>query len=184
MKEIPLTQGKVALVDDEDYDELMKYKWYAAKKSRNWYAQRNAPKIGGGQITTMMHRQILNFPKTDIDHKDNNGLNNQHHNLRMANPSQNALNRRKRIDCSSSYKGVSWHPKTDCDNVGQWQTNIYIDGKHKYLGLFHSEILAALAYDEAARQSFGEFARPNFPDLDPVEFASAIETLATKGTIT
>lgn len=154
MKEIPLTQSKVALVDDEDYDWLSKYKWYASKtRSGNWYAC-NKPK----KANILMHRLILGTPTNlDSDHIDNNGLNNQRANLRICTRSQNNMNRFHKKNSTSKYKGVTWHNQDK-----KWRTRIRIRGTDIYNSLFDSELEAAKAYDAAALKYFGEYARLNF----------------------
>jgi len=150
-KSIPLTQGKMALVDDEDFDKLNQYKWCFDGQ----YAQ---SKIGNK--TTRMHRVIFDSPQ--VDHVDGDGLNNQRSNLRACNHTQNQMNSVKRkslsIKLSSKYKGVSWHKQTE-----KWRARIQTSQGCLYLGLFEVEEDAARAYDEAAKENFGEFARLNFP---------------------
>ena len=105
-----------------------------------------------------MHRFILNAPKGQyVDHRDRNGLNNQKRNLRFCTQSQNMMNLKSSTG-TSKYKGVSWNIK-----YKRWQSHIRLNYKLKNLGSYNSEIEAALAYDHAARELFGEFARLNFP---------------------
>jgi len=155
MKEIRLTQGKTALVDDEDFEEVNQYKWYAQLIEKNWYAIRNLPGAKGKKI--YMHRSIKPG-LLRIDHKDGDGLNNQKNNLRPSTNGQNIANSRKRRGCSSRYKGVTWHKHNKT-----WKAQISVSTKMIHLGSFDSEILAAQAYDSAARRHFKEFARLNFP---------------------
>lgn len=154
---IPLTQGKVAIVDEEDYKWLSQHKWCAHKEHNgDWYAIRNIYEHDK-QTTIYMHREILRPPeKMETDHKDGNGLNNQRHNLRAATRSQNAQNRRKKKGVSR-FKGVSWYGR-----IAKWQVSIRIKNKGVHLGYFSSEIEAAQAYDSVARRCFGEFACVNF----------------------
>ena len=155
MKEIKLTQGRVALVDDEDFESLNKFKWYTF---RGWkdtkYAAR---KLSGSRITIFMHNIIL--PRKDgflADHRDGDGLNNIRDNLRYATPSENSKNRSKRSNTVSKYKGVKLAEKK------YWMAEIGNNGVHYHLGFFKTEFEAALKYDEAARKYHGEFARTNF----------------------
>lgn len=153
MKQIRLTQGKVALVDDADFEWLSKRKWHAVRhpSGRTFYAGTGAPRV-------FMHTEILGkFEGKHPDHKDGNGLNNQRSNLRPATPSQNGANRRKQLKPSSSrFKGVTWHKR---DRV--WQVSIMVGGKAIFVGTFHSETEAAKEYNRRARFIFGHFANLN-----------------------
>jgi len=156
MKEIQLTQGKVALVDDEDFDRLKDFHWYARKTGDTFYAAYKIKK-NGKSTTFYMHRVILNaHDEALVDHHDGNGLNNQKINLRLCNHSDNMRNTRIPKNNKSGFKGVSWHKKS-----GKWRSVIKAEGKHKHLGLFTTDIAAAEAYNEAAKKYFGEFARIN-----------------------
>src|SRR5436190_1335687 len=107
MKTIPLTRGCEALVDDEDYEELSKYRWYSEKAGNSCRASRWIRMPDGSRQRVMMHRQILRLlPEQRCDHVDLNELNNQRYNLRIADNSQNGANRRPWS--SSGFKGVSW----------------------------------------------------------------------------
>lgn len=161
MKQIPLTQGKVALVDDVDYEELSKYKWYANKHhSGNFYAVRQSPSKKGKQHLIRMHRQILGLKFKDKclgDHINHNTLDNRRDNLRICTQQQNEMNRKPNKNTSSQFKGVTWNKQR-----GKWMTRISINGVRKYLGYFALEELAALAYDMIAIREHGEFACLNF----------------------
>lgn len=152
MKEIQLTQGKVALVDDADFDYLNQWKWYAQKDRNTFYAVRR-----DGKKRMKMHRVILGLDYDDKcvpDHIDLNGLNNQRYNLRIATKGQNSVNRPPTKNSVSRYKGVSPMKK-------RWQVHIVKDGVQTYLGLYKSETEAAIAYNEAAKKLHGEFAYLN-----------------------
>lgn len=156
-KEIPLTQGKVALVDIEDYDYLNQFKWYAQKCKNNlFYVVRNIKK-DGKQIKLCMHREIMKTPKgMHTDHINGNGLDNRRNNLRICNSSKNQRNSGKHKNNTSGYKGVFWH------NRGKkWQASIGLNSKLKHLGLYSTKEEAAIAYNEAAKKYFGGFARLN-----------------------
>lgn len=162
-KQIELTQGKVALVDDADFERLNQFNWHARKSSTTdtFYAIRNVSVGPYKQRTVLMHREILSVPTGMFpDHIDGNGLNNQRVNLRVCTHKQNSYNQAGKRGGSSRYKGVSWNKG---GRKGKWQTEIKIGDQRIYLGKFDSEIEAAKAYDAAARKHFGEFARCNFP---------------------
>lgn len=165
MKTVPLhgklARGRVALVDDEDYDLVMQYRWYVIESLPEgrrpcgpYAATRKGPK--GGGHTTRMHCLIMGAK--GIDHRDHNGLNNQRYNLRLATHTQNMRNMRSHQGTASSYKGVSWHSEK-C----KWRAGIKLNNRTRHLGYFFSEAEAAYAYDAAAREHFGEFACVNFP---------------------
>jgi hypothetical protein len=150
MKEIKLTQGKVALVDNADYDYLMRWKWFAKKQGKAFYA---AAMINGKMIR--MHRLIMQAPSTlDIDHKDHNGLNNRRYNIRICTRSQNLANKTARG--LSKYLGVS------LNNHKQWRARIRQNKKEYFIGSFETEEMAARAYDLKAIELHGEFANINF----------------------
>ncbi len=164
MKKIPLTQGKYALVDDEDYDYLNQWKWYAAKGNSTYYAFRGT-KTKKGQRTVRMHRVIMNTSKRqEVDHIDHNGLNNQRSNLRNCTFKQNQANKIKKKNCYSKYKGVYWFNK-----VKKWASYIRINGVLKYLGTFSSEIEAAKTYNNEAKKTQGEFACLNLIPKEKVK---------------
>ena len=154
MKEIKLTQGKVALVDDEDFEALSQYKWDAAKNYKTFYAQRNLPRIDGKQVKVSMHCTILG--NKWVDHIDHNGLNNQKSNLRFCTNQQNQMNRRVQENKLSIYRGVSFHKKNR-----KWTAGIKINNKSINIGYYDSEIEAARAYNQKAIELFCEFANLN-----------------------
>lgn len=164
MKKLILTQGKFALVDDEDFACIAQFKWYAAQYKRLWYAQRAIyiPGPDHHQVTQLLHRAILGIfdPAIHIDHEDHDGLNNQKTNLRTCTQKQNQHNKRKMAkQASSQFKGVSWYKPG-----GLWRVQINAGNGNQHLGYFANEIDAAKAYDSAARQYFGEFAFTNLPE--------------------
>lgn len=159
-KHIPLTRGRFAIVDDEWFDKLSKHHWYC---SNYGYAYRRGPGGRKGSTLLSMHRTVLGLDNTgctsQIDHIDGNPLNNTVANLRVCSPSQNLHNRDKQKNNKSGFKGVYW-----ATQVGRWLANITVNGKRHHLGTFFSPAEAAKAYDVAARELLGEFARLNFPD--------------------
>ena len=158
MKEIYLTNNKgIVFVDNEDYEWLQQYKWnFNLSRNGNGYATTNLY-LNKRNLIKHMHRLIMNEPiGLQIDHIDNNGLNNQKNNLRIVTNQQNQMNRKKGINCSSKYKGVTWKKQDK-----QWQAQIQANKKYIYLGLFRIEEDAAKAYNEAAIELFGEYAHLN-----------------------
>lgn len=161
MREIPLTQGKVALVDDEDYERVMQFKWHAVRGRNSWYARRSirtAPKTK--QKTLWMHRLLVDAAKGDfVDHSDGDGLKNTRQNVRKCTRAQNARNQRTAKHNTSGFKGVSFHKLKRV-----WQANIRVDSRLIYLGSFKSAEEAAKAYDKAAVEHHRQFSRLNFQE--------------------
>lgn len=160
MKQIPLSQGKFALVDDEDYEYLNQWKWYAWKhyKHKTFYAVRNIRLGNNTRTTIFMHRVILGLTDSKIqgEHRDNEGLNNLRSNIRPCTNSQNQMNRGVILNTTSGFKGVSWSRERN-----KWISQISISGKQKNLGRFTSKIEAAEKYNEAAIKYYGEFSKLN-----------------------
>lgn len=154
MKIIPLTKGQFTMVDDEDYELLMQWKWHAIFVHGNFYARRTSQKNNISK-SIKMHRQIMNITDSNIliDHADGNTLNNMKANLRICTHSQNCANRR--IYSKSKYKGIKLNKN------GKWSAQIGVNGKIIWLGTFNSDINAAIAYNDAAIKFHGEFARLN-----------------------
>lgn len=159
MKEIRITKSNIALVDDEDYDELIKRSWYTHKGKQTNYAARRMSLGHSKSKIVLMHRIILDItdPEIKIDHIDHNGLNNQKSNLRTCTVSENNRNLLSRKGSSSKFLGVSYSKEKR-----KWLSCINVNGKTKYLGRFVDEEDAAKAYDDAAAVHFGEFANLNF----------------------
>lgn len=174
MKKIPLRDkdGVIidhALVDDEDYDFLMQWKWSRVKGHSTYYATRSS-RINGKSKNVRMHRVILgilNSPEIQGDHKDFNGLNNQKGNLRKATHTENLRHKRKRAGGTSEYFGVSkvinkYRGKMGISVYESWRAVIRTNNKD--ISSYHrNEVDAAKAYDIMAKKHFGEFATLNFP---------------------
>ena len=160
MKKIALTQGKFALVDDEDYERLAWFQWYAYRSENGvWYARRNAGPEGARK-TISMHRAVLGLIELDpdVDHRDLDGLNNQKSNLRRTRQNGNSANINVRRDNKSGMKGVYWSARHN-----RWSAQITTKGKQRWLGYHKTREDAARAFDLAAIKYHGEFARTNFP---------------------
>lgn len=150
VREIPLGRsGMVAIVDAADYERVAAHRWYVHRNGRVTYARRR----NGPQLHSFLTGWDL------VDHADGDGLNNCRSNLRPATRAENARNRRGRAIATSQFKGVSWKRRNS-----SWAAAIWANGRSRYLGLFSAEVAAARAYDAAAREAFGAFARLNFPD--------------------
>ena len=171
MKRIPLTRGKFALVDDEDYGRVAPFKWSALKNKDKWYAVRSAPRKNGKQSAIYMHRVILGAkPGQQVDHKDGNGLDNRRRgktgNIRIARRGGNQQNRRKGRNNTSGFKGVVRTFSSGKNN--RWRAQIGVNGELYCIGLYFTKSEAAKAYDEAARKYHGEFASLNFAAVDNI----------------
>ncbi len=154
MKEIKLTQGKVAFVDDSDFDFLNRFNWCATKCGNKFYATRMRDRIKGEKKSNiLMHRVIMDAKSGElVDHGDFNGLNNQKNNLRVCTKAQNNTHRQPNSKTSSKYWDKKW---------SKWIARITHQGKLHRLGAFENEELAVIAYNEKAKELHGEFAALN-----------------------
>lgn len=163
-REIPLTKGYVAIVDDEDWEELSKYSWRAHVAPRAVYG-RTSIFVEGKRLDPLLHRMLMGVtdPLLEVDHINHNGLDNRRENLRIfPNGSRaNHANGRSRLGSTSKYLGVSWFK-----SLGAWRAQINFGGwpfgQVSFLGYFSSEEAAARAYDVAACDIFGSSANLNF----------------------
>ena len=163
-RRIPLTQGRFAIVDPQDYQRLSRYKWRLCRtKGKNvLYAERSLRLPNGKYSRLLMHRQLIDVPDGYvIDHINGCGLDNRRANLRLATVAQNAWNSKKR-NPRSGYKGV-WF----ASDKGMWRAAIVCHGRRMHLGYFNDKIDAAKAYDDAAMKYHKQFARLNFPGRNP-----------------
>lgn len=168
MRTIPLygkkARGRVARVDDDDYEFAMQYRWHVVEKpgtatSRPLgpYANTGIRKPDGRKGGIRLHTLLTGWPL--VDHIDHDGLNNQRSNLRPATTAQNGQNSRRKITARSQYKGITWDSRDK-----MWKARIETFGKARTVGASPNELEAAYAYDAAARELFGEFACTNFPE--------------------
>lgn len=156
MKQIPLSKGKFALVDDADFDYLNQWKWFVRPSTGgSEYAMRRT-KTKGKVTMIFMHRFILGLTDsmTYVDHINHDGLDNQRANIRACTPSQNAMNRSNGFGWSK-FKGVGKNISTA---PNKWTSRIKINKKYNHLGYFKTEEEAAKRYNEEAIKLFDEFA--------------------------
>jgi hypothetical protein len=162
-REINLPGGHVTLVDDDDHERVVDagpwFFWQKPSAPQCVYAYRNILHPSGGRrvdgslrrTTQPLHKFLTGWKLTD--HINGDGLDNRRANLRPATLGQNVANSRRRAN-SSGYKGVCWHKRDQqwCARVGD-----------TWLGGYADPVQAAMAYDDAARARYGEYARLNFP---------------------
>ncbi len=155
MAEIPLTRGKVALIDDADLPLVLGHKWHffiGKYAGSDIGGRRNKKKI-------LMHRVVLGAPDgIGVDHINGDGLDNRRCNLRLADQHENCANARLRSDNKSGFKGVSF---AKSNPANPWVAKIYVRGRGLHLGCFSDPMAAAQVYDATAIKLFGEFARTN-----------------------
>ena len=141
------------MIDEADWPLMADYKWCAQGRVGIIYA---VARIRGAAHNIVMHRLIMGAaPDQLVDHRDCDGLNNRRSNLRFCTRRTNAANAAVRRDNTSGYKGVARN------GASGWQAYIQSDRGHQYLGSYATARKAAEAYDAAAREYFGEFARVN-----------------------
>ncbi len=157
MKTIPLTHGKLAIVDDRDFEMVSRHKWSAHKSGKNWYASTNVPNGSGRQRTVKMHQLIKPAPPgLERDHRDGNGLNNRRKNLRVCRHANNCRNQSVSASSRSGVKGVDFHK-----NSGKWRARITVNWKVQHIGYFETRNAARDAYNTAAKKLHLSFARLN-----------------------
>lgn len=145
--EIPLTKGKIAIIDKKDFEKVKDYNWYC---STIGYA---VAKIPGG-ATIRMHRLIVDaLPNVGIDHINTNKLDNRRENLRSASAQQNSFNRGRNKNNKSGYKNVCYHKQAQ-----KWRAYIVKNNKQISLGLYNTPEEAFEAYCKVASLYHGDFA--------------------------
>jgi len=161
-KLIELNKNMFAIVDEEDYNMLLGYNWRSLYIHHNWYAITSDPSSINCKGNIFMHRLIMNALKGEyVDHINHSGLDNRKGNLRICTNTQNAQNRLPTKD-RIGYKGVT-KGKTAKKHGERWISGLQYNNIHYHLGTFSTPELAAKAYDEKAKELFGEFALLNFP---------------------
>ncbi len=158
MKKIDISTKKYpnifALVDDEDYERINKYKWHTRKIHNVLYVSRTIYIKGFKPLRIDMHREIMRYVGDKvIDHINHNGLDNTKGNLRICTQHQNVMNKRIQSNNTSGYKGV-WYRK----DRGKWKAEIWLHGKKISLGHHTNKKAAAIKYNEAAIKLYGEYA--------------------------
>ena len=157
MKQIPLTKGKFAIVDDEDYEELCKFKWHICNGYAAYDPYYSGKHAAITKKTFFMHRIIANAPEgMVVDHINGNELDNRRENLRVCTHAQNRRNHAKNnANNKSGYNGV-FKAKDD-----RFYAYITFNYKRFHIGSYRTAKDAAIAYNKKAKELFGEFARLN-----------------------
>ncbi len=153
-QQIPLQHGEFAVVDHVDYEFLMKRNWRLTPGRVNIVKTGNVNALFMGCL--VLKRKFNQDDLGGVNYIDGNPLNNCRNNLRLATVSQSQMTQKPRKGCSSKFKGVVWVKRRK-----RWSAAICKDSKTTYLGYFIDEIKAAEAYNRAALELFGEFARVN-----------------------
>lgn len=157
VKEIVLTRGQVAIVDDEDFERLNQFKWYAHLGGGRFYGARNDTRENG-YSKIYLHREVVGAKAGDIvDHIDQESLHDWRSNLRVCDRSRNALNHRRYSNNTTGYIGVA------IENGNSFRAYRYINGRTIFGGLYKDIIECAKKSDEIAKEFHGEFAVLNFP---------------------
>lgn len=161
MKKIPLTRGKVAVIDDKDYVYVEPFKWCAMPNGTTWYAITNVRCPDGKQRQVRMHRLLMGVKRRDgmeVDHVNHNGLDNRRNNLRVCTHQQNMCNGKAKRG-KSRFRGLSWDASRQW-----WRVSLRVYGRDRYVGIYKDEMQAALGYDLAALRTHKEYACCNLMD--------------------
>ena len=161
---IPLTQGKTAIIDDEDADMVSRFSWHLWRSGRYLYASASVPQSGKKGVKTeiiSLHRLIMRFPKNSVDHINGNGLDCRKINMREATKSQNRMNSRLQSNSKTGFVGVWMRPEPQ---PNRYRAHIQLNGKKIILGHFKTAVEAAKAYNVASLKYHGEFGRRNVVD--------------------
>lgn len=159
-----LGRGLFAVIDTADAELVFEHRWYATRMGKRIYAYRRI-RNGKNAPQEFMHRLLLGLDRHDglsVDHVNGDGLDNRRANLRLATNAENGRNRGPNRNNTSGYKRVCWHR-----GAQKWLASIQVNRQQINLGLYDDPVEAALAYDRAAIEHFGEFAWTNFPKDDP-----------------
>jgi hypothetical protein len=157
---IELTKGKSTTVNKSTLGLAQTIKWHASKDKNGKYYARCSAKSSPTKCAILLHRHITNAPSNMVvDHINGDTLDNRLSNLRICTMAENLRNATVSKRNKSGYKGVSWDKKSN-----KWRADIHYDGKLHSLGRYTNVINAAIAYDQAARKHFGDFACLNFPE--------------------
>ena len=159
MKQIPLSKGKVATVDDADFEWLNQWKWtaIACGRTRKFFYAYRYPGTRNKRKLVLMHRVIARASESEmVDHRDLDTLNNQRSNLRICTRSQNNHNCRVKKNNKAGIKGIHFEKDSQ-----KWIAEICVNYRRIKLGRFSDPLKASQAYDKACEKYFGDFARTN-----------------------
>jgi hypothetical protein len=162
MKQVPITQGYFALVDEEDFGRVSKFKWTADVRKNGVYVKRYMERnVDGKRVRSVLylHHFVLGIQGgVLVDHVKGNPLDNRKKKLRVCTQAENARNAKIGRNNTHGYKGLVLRPS------GRWGCQLMFKGKHVCVGTFDTKEEAARAYDTKAKELFGEFANLNFPE--------------------
>lgn len=159
MKKIPLSQGKYALVDDEDFESLSRYSWHVSWQSERHFKVTRSEMVDGRIRKFSMHREIMRAPcGKEVDHINHNTLDNRKENLRICTRAENMWNSRIPSTNTSGLKGVSWSKQRN-----KWLVHLRVRGETRHLGYFSTKKAARQKYEKSTRLLHGRFALGTTP---------------------